>query len=241
MKKIPIIGIVGTYDNDKKLMNMPRTNEVGENYIKIVNEHGAIPIGIYPPQDIFYTDLTSKEIPELTFLEKEKLTKAIDLCDGIILPGGNRWYEYDEFICQYAHENNIPLIGICRGMQIMAYVDRKYKLDKPKTFKNETNINHHVLGEKYVHNITIKDDSKLFLIIGENNISVNSRHNYNIGSGDDFSSLKVSAISDDGIIEAIEDPNAKFYLGIQWHPELMDLYDFKQANLIKEFIDIASE
>ena len=56
MKKIPIIGIVGTYDNDKKLMNMPRTNEVGENYIKIVNEHGAIPIGIYPPQDIFYTD-----------------------------------------------------------------------------------------------------------------------------------------------------------------------------------------
>jgi putative glutamine amidotransferase len=47
----------------------------------------------------------------------------------------------------------------------------------------------------------------------------------------------MTAISEDGIVEAIEDPDCKFYLSVQWHPEAMDEYDINQGNIIKEFID----
>ncbi len=237
MKKNPIIGIVSRFDQEKMLMNMTKINEIGEYYVKVVSEYGGIPIGILPVQDILYTDLAPKEVPRLTVHEKEKLIDIINICDGIMLPGGSRWYEYEEFICEYAHKNNIPVLGICQGLQIMGYVSRKEKDDEDdelKTYKNDTEINHQALGVKYVHKVSIKPNTKLYDILGETEVSVNSRHKFNIGT---HVNLNISAISEDGIVEAAEDPNCKFYLGVQWHPELMDEYDSNQGNIIKEFID----
>ena len=53
--------------------------------------------------------------------------------------------------------------------------------------------------------------------------------------------LDVIAISQDGYIEAIEDPNKKFFLGVQWHPESMIDYDNKQNNLFKYFISACNK
>ncbi len=237
MKKFPVIGIVSRFDKEKMFMNMTKITEIGEPYFKVVNEHGGIPIGILPVQDIFFTDLTQKFVPKLTAYEKEKLVEVIELCDGIMLPGGSRWYEYEEFICEYAHEHDIPVLGICQGMQIMGYLDRKENDDEDeetKAYRNDTEIEHHALGIKYVHKVSIEPGTRLFDILGTTELSVNSRHNYNIGRA---KNLKMTAISEDGIVEAIEDPNSRFYLGVQWHPELMDEYDINQGNIIKEFIN----
>lgn len=45
------------------------------------------------------------------------------MCNGIVMPGGCKIYYYDKFIAKYAIENDIPVLGICLGMQILASVD----------------------------------------------------------------------------------------------------------------------
>ncbi len=204
----PIIGIVGRYE---------------KNYIKVnesvkdaVTKCGGIPILIIPTQIKYDKELSNEE--------KKDLINQILLCDGIISPGGSNEYPYDKFICEYCKENSIPMLGICLGMQIMA------------SYKNlETTKNNHCFQNlKYAHKIFINKDTILKYILG-NETYVNSRHKCKIK---DVKNYIISAISDDGVIEAIEDDNS---IGVQWHPEDMIEYDTKQKNLIKYFINICKK
>lgn len=82
-----------------------------------------------------------------------------------------------------------------------------------------------------MHEISIKTDSKLYEILGEERIKVNSRH----GKCIPYTSLSQVAYSEEGIIEAVEDRTKKFFIGVQWHPET--LIDDKYSNcLFDEFI-----
>jgi putative glutamine amidotransferase len=144
----------------------------------------------------------------------KRVEKGIKLCDGIILPGGDKNYEIDTQIVKFLYKKNIPTLGICLGMQIMALAfngDLDY-----------INNDSHQSNKFYVHSINIKKNSKLASIINNQNILVNSRHNEYITKTD----LNIVAYSCDGIIEAIEDTNKKFFIGVQWHPESLknDLY-----------------
>lgn len=102
-----------------------------------------------------------------------------------------------------------PTLGICLGMQLMG-----------KTFNGHIteSVNNHRISKDYSHKITINKNSLLFKILGKENIIVNSLHSFAIPN----TSLDISAYSNDEIIEAIEDKSRKFFLGIQWHPELLD-------------------
>ena len=115
------------------------------------------------------------------------------------------------------YEKYIPVLGICLGMQTMAYLFNG-KFDK---------IDNHNSLEKYVHNINIDKNSKLYKIIRKNKIMVNSRHNECITNTD----LNVSSYSN--VIESIEDINKKFFIGVQWHPE--SLMDENSKNLFESF------
>jgi len=153
----------------------------------------------------------------------EAIINAVSLCDGIVLSGGQYNTENDYKLIKYLYANNIPTLGICLGMQGMCM-----------TFNNKLEVkipNHNSLDE-YVHNININKDSLLYKIIGKDKIRVNSRHNYSIPKTD----FKINAMSDDNIIEGIEDSNKKFFLGVQWHPESTE--DIDNYNLFKYFIDI---
>ena len=87
----PIIGIVS-----RKIDNYYKVNE---SLLNAVTLCGGIPICILPSCN---------------------LEEVLDICDGILMPGGNTIYQYDVDICDYAIKNNKPLLGICLGMQIMA-------------------------------------------------------------------------------------------------------------------------
>jgi putative glutamine amidotransferase len=144
----------------------------------------------------------------------KRVEKGIKLCDGIILPGGNKNYEIDTKIVKFLYNKNIPTLGICLGMQIMALAFNG-KLD----FINDDS---HKSNNFYAHSININNNSKLISILGSKNILVNSHHNEYITKTD----LNIGAYSSDFKIEAIEDPNKKFFVGVQWHPESLknDLY-----------------
>lgn len=203
MKK-PVIGITTRIYQDQNRNFDQTPNDI----IKKVEECGGIAL----------------IIPEL-----KNLDSLIKLFDGFIIPGGNYWHKTDEYIIKYAIDNDIPLLGICAGMQAIA---NKCFFDadvSDHTYKIQSAINHNSSNE-YVHPIKIVG-SNLKKIIPKEEIYVNSRHSYTILKQDYF---KIEAVSEDGIIEAISIPKKKFILGVQWHPENLD--DEYSLKIFKYFI-----
>ena len=148
--------------------------------------------------------------------------------DGFIFPGGYSWENLDEKILKYAFDNDIPALGICAGMQLIASMDKFGNVvDNCIAIGNSK----HQSKDEYVHEITI-NEGILLDILGSNKIIVNSRHNDTVNLNDNF---VVDAKSRDNIIEAVHIPNKTFILGLQWHPE--DLSDEYSEKIFKYFIE----
>jgi putative glutamine amidotransferase len=112
-----------------------------------------------------------------------------------------------------ALERDVPVLAICRGMQLMNIAHRGGTL------------NQHVEGHVHrtkdpsdpIHPIVTGADTRLAQILGCSELEVNSRHHQavaNVGSG-----LIVSARAADGVVEGLERPDRRFAVAVQWHPE----------------------
>lgn len=221
-----IIGIVGRpFETNKSKLSIGTL----ENYRKAIIKSGGIPILILPPQDIDYYNKSLSEISPLTSKEKEILEKQIDLCDGVLMPGGTVMHEYDKYICNYCNRNDIPLLGICMGMQVMC----NYNNDN-ENIKIEDGS--HYEDIQYKHDIDINKDSILYDILKEENINVNSFHRYKVSNS---GSYKISAKNND-VIEAVE-KDGKFNIGLQWHPEKNYDNDINSKKIFKKFINACKQ
>ena len=209
----PIIGIVARPDTNKTLRSCMQALE---QYRMAIVRNGGNPIIILPTQKLVYETASLKDVPELSEEEESDLIEQINLCDGLILPGGDRIFYYDLFIAKYALEHDIPLLGICMGMQIMGIVDND-NFSSLVDVKEKSMHKKDYQGNCY-HTIKINNDSKLFEIIKESNLEVNSIHSKVLSR---VTTAKVSAYSKEKEIEAIEFDSKKFAIGVQWHPELM--------------------
>ena len=145
--------------------------------------------------------------------------------DGLIFQGGDSSEEYEKEYLKYAYDHDIPTLGICLGMQTMGEMFDGVLDDV---------VGHKAVDKQYVHGVRIDKNSKLYKAINKDKIMVNSRHKSALIS----TSLKVVGISDDGVTEAIEDLNKKFFIGVQWHPESMITYDKVASSLFDYFIDM---
>jgi len=137
--------------------------------------------------------------------------------DGIILSGGNSPVQYggdaperditDTYLLNYATENGIPLLGVCRGMQsiILHFGGTLKKVDDHIAIR---------------HNIN-----------GELNLDVNSFHSLAADSVPEC--IEVTAKSDDDIVEAVRHKDLPI-IGIMWHPEREQPYIGKDLELIKK-------
>lgn len=229
MGKKPIIGIVGRSFKEEEQSII----ELNEDYRLAIVQSGGIPLIIIPPNNLQYDETLPDDAGKLNESEKNDLYRILKLCDGILMPGGSRWYEFDEVICQYALDQDVPILGICLGMQILGNVDNFCgTIYSDGTQKNETDVNHCQERAPYVHTCQI-EKGMLHDILKTDQIKVNSRHHYHVVEKDYF---HIDAYSEDGLIEAIDVPNHKFALGVQWHPETMIHYDDLMKKIFDTFI-----
>lgn len=164
--------------------------------------------------NILYSNINKKlrelGVNSIGIILDSNYKEMIDLCDGIIFSGGDSFEEYDFEVLRYLYDIDKPTLGICLGMQLMGILfdgEEKLVLDHYNTY----------------HDVIINKNSKIYNAYRSNIINVNSRHKYRLVN----TSLDIVARCMNGYIEAIEDKNKRFFIGVQWHPEDIDDKIFK--------------
>ncbi|XVN42260.1 MAG: gamma-glutamyl-gamma-aminobutyrate hydrolase family protein [Candidatus Rickettsia vulgarisii] len=210
-----------------------------------------------------YTDaiIAAGGVPLLLPYQSETIDLIIRLVDGIIIPGGDedihpKFYEpehaedviisneerdnFEILVLKKSLERNIPILGICRGMQLLNVIFGgtliKHIPDHIKSTKQSIIINHEQPSPKNIvsHLINIKKGTKLAKIANNQlQTMVNSTHHQSINRiGHD---LIISALAEDSLVEGIESTKHKFVIGVQWHPEYLNNNGIDLA-LFKEFV-----
>ncbi|WP_302821556.1 gamma-glutamyl-gamma-aminobutyrate hydrolase family protein [Fusobacterium ulcerans] len=163
---------------------------------------------------------------------------------GLQIPGIDTKRDIMEFeLLEEAVKRKIPVLGICRGHQLInvAFDGTLYQDIDTEV---QSAMGHHpsqISRDELFHSVSIKKESVLHDIFGDEKIYVNSFHHQavkKLGRG-----LKATAFSCEGIVEAFEtvDMNERFVLGIQWHPEnLVNRYN-EFLGIFKLLVDRAKE
>jgi putative glutamine amidotransferase len=189
-----------------------------------------------------YVDSVVRAGGEPLVLEaSEDPAAALDRVDGLLLTGGadidpalygeaphpttDVDAERDRFeipLSQAAIADDMPVLAICRGVQVLN-VAAGGSLIQDIPSGVETAIDHAVNQPRdaIAHAVQLTAGSRLADALGvAPNVAtcdVNSRHHQSVGSV--APSFVVSAVSPDGVVEAIERPGSVFCVGVQWHPE----------------------
>ena len=213
----PVIGITGNYGE--------MTCKLAETYYKSVCRAGGVPV-IIPP-----------------LADTDSIINTLEHIDGLLLSGGadyNPLYAGEEpvtslggicqerdlpelLITQLAYNRQIPILGICRGIQTLAMaLGGKVTQDITKTAV----VKHSQDADRSepTHSVLVEADTILAHIYPSDcsplRLFVNSFHHQAVGeTGNRF---RITAKSTDGVIEAIESTEYKSVLGVQWHPECLE-------------------
>jgi len=138
-------------------------------------------------------------------------------------------------ILEAARRYELPVVGICRGIQILAVAHggtiRDLRQEEQLVKKHGITLN-----SMSAHEVAIVEGSRLERIVGAGSFRVNSFHAQAVLNP---GSLKVAARSPDGVIEAVELPGDRLVLGTQWHPEILGVLDDSQQAIIEALVDEA--
>ena len=213
----PIIGVTSYIGDNRSYYAINR------NYLDSVAAAGGIPV----------------TIPIIN--NEEDFDYYINILDGLLLTGGIDVFplsygenpihqvnivglkrdEYELGLFKRAYDKHIPVLGICRGHQLInvALGGNLYQDIKAQV---QDSLGHSPDGlamDELYHSVNIKENSKLYEILKDGKLIVNSFHHQSIKKLG--ANLTATAFSTDGIIEGIEGTDREFLLGVQWHPECL--------------------
>lgn len=136
-----------------------------------------------------------------------------------------------------AEADDIPVLGICRGAQMMNVMNRgSLHMDISIAYENAHYPKSLFRKLFYRKDILVEPRSLFFKIVRLNPVKVNSYHSQSIDRLG--RNLKVSAQERNGIVQVIERPDHPYYLGVQFHPEYM-IYRADMRNIFKTLIEHA--
>lgn len=240
----PLIGITCNFDLRDEVGRVSHMGQQGQkwqfladDYIAVLEKAGGIPV-VLP-----------------VVCGKDTAVETAARIDGLLLSGGHdidpllygrrvKSYcgtvmpERDRFeigLAEYIlNRTSMPVLGICRGLQILNVAAGG---DLYQDLEREGGFSCH-FTDMYPpgypsHEITLTEGSRIHQIYRKKEMMVNSYHHQGIkvpGRG-----FAVTALSDDGTVEALEMPGSRFVAGVQWHPEMMkDSED--QQKIFKAFV-----
>jgi len=149
-----------------------------------------------------------------------------------------RRYDFELEMIQLAVAADLPVLGICGGMQALnVSLGGTLIQDIPSQVVEP--LPHRAPGPatKHAHPVRITAKSLLSRITGRATMQVNSSHHQSVKKP--APGLVASAVATDGVIEAIESPKQRFLLGVQWHPEFLYDHDVIQRKLFAAFLKAA--
>lgn len=217
---------------------------INQRYVDAVVAAGGAPIGI--PIGV----------------DDESLERVYSMVDGLLLPGGDdvapeRYGEARDphlgdvddardtlelTLTRWALQDGLPVLGICRGMQVIA-VASGGTLYQDLPTQLHSNVRHEVreFGRDHLtHPIILEPGSRLASVLGCSIAQVNSLHHQAVSRVPE--GFVVSARSSDGLVEGIEATGDRFVLGVQCHPEeIWDRTAPEFARLFRVFVEVAAE
>lgn len=234
----PIIGVTGYYH--------PYTTQVsgifvGEGYTNALAHEGAIPFAI-------------------PYLDSEDDLRALaERLDGLLLSGGQdmdpQYFgehpvprignvsperdRMEQVLFEEMQRQGKPVLGICRGAQVINVLLGGTLYQDLESQYDGTLIAHDQTAPRWygTHDVTITEGSQLHQIFGETRIRTNSMHHQSVK--EPAPGLVVSAVTEDGVVEAVERPNGPYCIGVQWHPENMWRKDAQFLKLFRSFVEAA--
>lgn len=238
----PMIGVPTGREKSQRFFGLA-LYIMNQTYVRALENLGALPV------------LIPLQMSEAT------LRGIFERLDGLLLPGGEDLdpstygaephpqlgatdKERDRtelLLTEWALEAGMPVLGVCRGVQVLnvacgGTLYQDLHSQRPDLAKHDY-FPPNYERFRISHSIQIEADSRLASALGTQH-EVNSMHHQGIervGEG-----LRAVAVSEDGLVEAVEVPELPFVLGVQWHPEELARTDQHSSRLFYNFVCAAA-
>lgn len=180
--------------------------------------------------------------------------------DGVMLPGGGdidpEYYhaslhpktlvtdplrdQTEVKLVQWAVADDLPLFGICRGHQVMNVALGGTLIQDIPSEVTAADLKSHDIPDglprnTHMHEIAVDEKSRLASIMGATRVPVNSLHHQSVKAV--APGFVATAVSPDGVIEAMEMPDKRFALSVQWHPEDLAADDGAMQAIFNAFVE----
>ena len=193
-------------------------------------------------------------------LAEDDVAAVLAAVDGVMLPGGGDVHpsfyqeplseqiiqvdlardQIETTIVRIAVERRLPLLGICRGLQVLnvalgGTLWADVLSQKPGRIAHDFDQTY---PRQYrAHSVEVEQGSLLAQVLGCTETAVNSLHHQGIKAL--APDLRSTAIAPDGLIEGVEIPGHPFAVGVQWHPEWLVDESVPMMNLFNRFVQAA--
>lgn len=230
----PVIGIVVCGSDSGRQF-------VTQSYIEVLDTAGAVCILIPYTEDISHFPVYYGICDGFLFCGGDDISPRL-FGEDLLTDRGRTDMRMDSFhlnFMKYALSTSLPVLAVCRGMQVLN-LSLGGSIYQDISLRNTFSQNHMQLSKNrsdVSHRVACTKGSLLYHICG-NYLETNSFHHQcvkAIGKG-----LTISAVSADGVIEALEDSSRSFLVGLQWHPECMYASSPPMRELFSKFIENAA-
>lgn len=232
-----VVGVIPLWDDKREsIWILP-------GYLEAIKESGAIPI-------LLPLDSSAEDIEQLC-----------GVCSGFLLTGGHdvdpalygaergakcgvaceRRDRLEREVFDYALERDLPILGICRGIQLInAFCGGTLYQDLPSEYDSRLCHQMRPPYDAIIHSVRVVEGTPLSKITkGAQSLGVNSYHHQAIRTL--APTLEAMAIAEDGLIEAVYMPQQSFVIALQWHPEFNYHTSESSRQIMRAFVMACEE